>query len=178
VHSLGPFSQEGPLNERGVKKKGKAFSSFVLRQSVIRTSSLSRYIPPPSCPRIKSGAGLPFDQRHKPAHKGADGNLKNKHFSCPAAAPLQGRHVRQGKGAIARKGMFTRMIFEGRLTRDKVRRKAEFSSPSYFVNRSFVLRNSPGDEVRRKSEFSSPSHFVNPPFVLRHSPRADQRKGC
>jgi hypothetical protein len=35
-------------------------------------------------------------------------------------------------------------IFEGRLTRDEVRRKAECSSPSDFVNRSFVLHHSPG----------------------------------
>jgi hypothetical protein len=82
VHSLGPFSQEGPLNERGVKKKGKAFSSFGLRQSVIRTSSLSRYIPPPSC--------RPLRPSQKPAHKGADGNLKNKHFSMPSGSPLCG----------------------------------------------------------------------------------------
>jgi hypothetical protein len=61
----------------------------------------------------------------------------------PSGSPLAGKACAQGKGAIARKGMFTSMIFEGRLTRDKVRRKAEFSSPSYFVNRSFVLRNSP-----------------------------------
>jgi hypothetical protein len=44
VHSLGPFSQEGPINERGVEKEGK--SIFLLRTSAIRHSYFVTPSPP------------------------------------------------------------------------------------------------------------------------------------
>jgi hypothetical protein len=57
----------------------------------------------------------------------------------PSGSPLAGMARAAGKGAIARKGMFTRMIFEGRLTRDEVRRKNSLLLRTSSIRHSYFV---------------------------------------